>query len=232
MEQETRGKIDIIGHTKGGAKKTVTICNLGAIHAHKGRSCIIVDADGNQQTARKWANERKVNGHKPDVPVVSLVAKEPSASDFKEKVLALAERFDHVLIDAGGRDSRELRCAVTFVDRWIVPVVPSAGDVWALQELKGDVIDLLWPTNPDLEFSAFIAGANPLYPQRQVRDTIPGIEEYEIFNYMDVAICDRPIVVECFADGLGVCDLTGEGQNIKNAQQDFITLYNRLYEHE
>ena len=24
MEQKTRGKIDIVGHTKGGAKKTVT----------------------------------------------------------------------------------------------------------------------------------------------------------------------------------------------------------------
>lgn len=50
-------------------------------------------------------------------------------------VARLAEKFDTVIVDAGGQDSVELRQAIAVCDYLLIPVRPSQWDVWSLNNM-------------------------------------------------------------------------------------------------
>ena len=47
----------------------------------------------------------------------------------------LADRYDEIVIDAGGRDSMELRYALGVCDRAYILVQPFQFDIWTLRQM-------------------------------------------------------------------------------------------------
>ena len=98
--------ITVFGGEKGGTGKTTLATNIAAMLALRGKDVLLLDTD-RQGTASFWATVREEEKIEPRVACVQKFGKGLPA-----QVRDLAERYDEIIIDAGGRDSMELRYAL------------------------------------------------------------------------------------------------------------------------
>lgn len=149
------GKITIVGCNKGGAGKTTTAVNLSVGLAVAGYEVCLVDADP-QRSACKWYAEREASNL---LPKITLVEKRDNISS---TLRTLGEKFDHVVVDVAGRNSRELITGAAVADLIIAPHQCSQLDLDTLGELQEQVIRVR-DLNPSLQVYAYhsMASTNP-----------------------------------------------------------------------
>ena len=222
--------ITLSGQTKGGVGKSVLAANLAVILAHKGRNVLLVDAD-KQQSSTKWGSMRTMEGHQPAVVVAGAQAQETNALDFRKKISALKERFDDIVIDCGGHDSRELRASLTIADVLVAPVAPSIVDLWALKDFD-EILGQFLPANPDLKAHVVINKAPSLNFYNQLGQAREAMEELGNLKFSGITITERPRVQDCYQTGRGVFDLDGSNQSVAKAQNEMINLYNLVHVHD
>ena len=216
--------IILLGQTKGGVGKSVLAANLAVALAHKGSKVLLIDAD-RQATSTKWGSMRTLEGHSPEVLVAGIQAEDDTATAFREKVLALKDRFDDVVIDCGGFDSRELRASVTLADVLIAPVAPSLPDLWALQDLDA-IVGQLSVANPDMQAKIVINRAPSLNFYHGLEQAEDAMNELKNLSFSGVVISDRPRIQNCYQQGQGVFDLPDSNASAVKAQDEITKLYN------
>ena len=118
--------IILIGGEKGGTGKTTLAVNLAALRALQGRDVLLIDTDI-QASASYWAQSRDEAGIQPRVACIQKFGK-----GLQTEVRDLARRYQDLIIDAGGRDSAELRAALVVAERVYIPIQPSQFDIWTL----------------------------------------------------------------------------------------------------
>ena len=96
----------LIGGEKGGAGKTTLATNMAAMRALAGRDVLLIDTDP-QGSANSWSQSRDDESITPRVACVQKFGKGLPA-----EVKDLSKRYQDIIIDAGGRDSVELRSAL------------------------------------------------------------------------------------------------------------------------
>jgi chromosome partitioning protein len=110
---------------KGGAGKTTIAVNLATAFHLSGTETLVVDTDP-QATARDWGAASDA-----DTPVVAGVDRGSIAED----VPRLGSRFELVMIDGAPRLQDTYVEAVTVSDLVLVPVRPSAADIWSAETI-------------------------------------------------------------------------------------------------
>lgn len=125
--------ITLIGSEKGGTGKTTIATNLAVMRAHEGRDVLLVDGDP-QGSATNWAS---VRGDRP--PPITCVSKTGPKAGLD--IARLRDKFDDIIVDAGGRDSVELRSVMVIADQLVIPVKPSQFDVWTLSTMEQLTLD-------------------------------------------------------------------------------------------
>lgn len=188
----------LIGCEKGGAGKSNIGGNLGVWAALKGIDTIVLDADP-QGSAAKFIARRNEAG----LPVVHCVQK---TGDVFATAKDLAQRYQLVIIDAGGRDSKELRTAMVAADRMIIPTQASQVDLETLPHLD-ELIGLAQGINPGLEAFAVLSRAptNPVI--NEVADAKTLLVEFESFTMARSIIRDRKIYRDAWLQGKGVVEM-------------------------
>ena len=126
--------IILIGGEKGGTGKTTIATNLAAIRAKNGHDVLLVDTD-KQGSASSWSDIRDIKNIETRVPNIQKFG-----SNLTADVLDLQKRYEDIVIDAGGRDSVELRATMTIADKMFVPVQASQFDIWTLSIINDLVI--------------------------------------------------------------------------------------------
>lgn len=222
--------IILLGQTKGGVGKSVLSANLAVALAHNGRKVLLVDAD-RQATSTKWGSMRTLEGHEPAVLVAGAQAEDDAAKGFREKILTLKDRFDDIVIDCGGFDSRELRASITLADLLLAPVAPSLPDLWALQDLD-TVVGQLSVANPGLKSFVLINKAPSLNFYNQLDQAREAMEALDNLDYAEIVITDRPRIQDCYQVGQGVFDLDASNDSVRKAQEDIIKIYNLAMNHD
>src|SRR3954451_2772838 len=91
---------------KGGTGKTTFATNLAGMRATAGRDVLIIDAD-RQGSASFWTEKR--DDRNSGLPSVHCVQK--FGSGLMQAVKDMSRRYDDIVIDAGGADSREVEAA-------------------------------------------------------------------------------------------------------------------------
>ena len=127
MAEEERALVIAVAGLKGGIGKSTIALNLAACLHHDGHQVLVVDTD-TQGTLRKWAGRAEQLGHDAP-PVVSLEPKR-LARDLPR----ITRGFQVAIVDTPARLGREARAAMVAADLVLLPVLPGAPDVWALQE--------------------------------------------------------------------------------------------------
>ena len=191
--------IVLIGSQKGGCGKSTIAVNMCADLAVRGHDVVLVDAD-RQGTAATWATDRS---NHPDLPVVHCIQK---YENIRNTLLDLETRYEHVIVDAAGRDSRELRTGMTAAHILLIPLRPSQPDLDTLPNLQ-NVIGQAKDLNPDLTVYGLLtmAPTNPVVHEAdEARDYL---QDYPDIRLLNTIVRDRKIYRDAISDGRGVIEM-------------------------
>ena len=135
-ETEIRpGKVIALLNQKGGAGKTTLATHLAGEYAMQGRRVTLLDADP-QGSALDWAQRRAQSGQNRLYGVFGL-----ARDSLHQEAPQIAQQADFVVIDGPPRVAALARSALLAADLVLIPVQPSAYDVWASHEMVQLVVE-------------------------------------------------------------------------------------------
>ena len=191
--------IVLVGAEKGGVGKSTIASNLAVYLAREGVDVVILDTDP-QATCAKWADRRNAA---EAVPAVQCIQRQ---GDVAMALRDLSKRFAVTIVDAGGRDSRELRAAVSVANLLLTPIRASQADLETLPKLN-ELVGLARGLNPTLEAYAILsmAPSNPMI--HEVDDARELLAEFDQIKLADTVIRDRKVFRDALLAGLGVVEM-------------------------
>lgn len=212
--------ITVFGGEKGGTGKTTLATNIAAMLALKGKDVLLLDTD-RQGTSSFWATVREEEAIEPRVACVQKFGKGLPA-----QIRDLAERYDEIIIDAGGRDSMELRYALGVADRIYIPMQPFQFDIWTIRQMD-TLVEMAKGLNEGL--SAFIVlnrvATNPVIKEdREAREFITG-ENFQHLALAESMARDRIAFRKAARDGLAVIEYGQDSKAVSEMNQ----LYEEIY---
>jgi chromosome partitioning protein len=192
--------IILIGGEKGGTGKTTIATNLAAMRALAGRDVLLIDTDP-QGSANYWAQSRDEEEITPRVACVQKFGK-----GLPMEVKDLSHRYQDIIIDAGGRDSAELRASLTVTEKVYIPILPSQFDIWTLDQMD-KLVEISKAFNPDLQAKIIIgrSSANPSVHESE--DTEKLLGDFPNLGFANIIIRDRIAYRKAAKDGLAVVEL-------------------------
>lgn len=196
--------IVIVGCNKGGAAKTTTAINLAVGLAMQGKDICLVDADA-QRSASRWYAEREVNSLKPDI---TLIEKRDNIS---QTLKQLDDKFDCVIVDVAGRNSKELITGGTVADFIIAPHQCSQLDLDTLIELQTQV-ESIRNLNPDLQVFCYqaMATTNPILKEKERAEFIGFVSEFKEFQILESVGHYRKVYRDVMSEGKSVLETNNE----------------------
>ncbi len=192
--------IILVGGEKGGTGKTTLATNLSALRALAGRDVLLLDTDL-QGSASYWSQTRDEAKITPRVACVQRFGK-----GLQVEIQDLANRYDDIIIDAGGRDSVELRVSLVVAECAYIPIQASQFDVWTLDRMDALVTQAIG-FNPNLKSFVVIsrASTNPVVSETQEAQGI--LADFEHLSLADTIIRDRIAFRKAAREGLCVSEL-------------------------
>jgi len=191
--------IILLGSQKGGCGKSTTAVNLCAELARNGADVVLVDAD-RQGTAARWAEDRQAQGRIPPVHCVQKY------DNVRETLLDLDTRYQMVVVDAAGRDSRELRTAMTAADILLVPFRPSQPDLDTLPTLQ-EIITGAKDLNPKLKVFGVLTMAPTNPAVNEADEARAYLADFPEIHALQSVIRDRKVYRDAMSEGLGVIEM-------------------------
>lgn len=194
--------IVLFGGEKGGTGKSTLTTNIAVWLARQGRDTIIVDTD-RQMTASNWVDRRNAVGS-----LAKVHCAEKHGNVF-HSLRDLAGRYDEVIVDAGGRDSEELRTALVASNIVYVPLKASQPDLETSVHMN-ELVTLARGMNPSLDARLIIAMAptNPAINEaEQARELL---QELPVFSLSNAIIRERKIYRDAISDGRGVVEMDNQ----------------------
>lgn len=191
--------IILVGGEKGGTGKSTLAINLSVMFSQKKKDILLIDAD-KQGTSSQWSTQRDENQIMPRIPCIQKFGKQ-----IHLEIQDLSEKYDIIIIDAGGRDSVELRASMLVADLFLAPIRASQSDAWTLDNLENIVNDAML-INPDLK-TYIVVNQAPTNPSvREVDEINELLSEFEIFNPAKSIIRDRITFRHSFKEGIGIVE--------------------------
>ena len=197
------GKILIVGAEKGGSGKTTTAVNLAAYLATLGRDVMLLDADP-QGTATKWVERRDAAG----LPKVHSTQKK---GDIHNTAIDLAARYEFVIIDAGGRDSRELRSGLIAADVLYIPLRASQFDLETLPTMD-ELVGQARSMNTDLQARTLLNMTPTNNQNRERAEAVELLSNFPDLPMSDCSVSDRKVFRDSVLQGRGVVELANAGE--------------------
>ncbi len=189
-------------NTKGGVGKTTTAVHLATMFARTSKT-LLIDGDP-QASAASWAawrREAKENSGEEDTnsPTTTCLAGKAILAEGKQ----LAAGFDHVVVDAGGRDSAGLRSALLLAQIAIIPIGASNLDAAAMTDLL-EVVELARDYNPGLDVRVLLARVDP-----RTKDAVEMLQflEDQKLNVLQTKVCERVAFRRAIGEGAIVQEL-------------------------
>jgi chromosome partitioning protein len=122
------------------------------------------------------------------------------------EVRAMAEKYRDVVIDAGGRDSVELRAAMTVADALFIPIQASQFDVWTLDAMNL-LVEQAGAINKRLRAFAVLNRASPNPSVKEAEDARAALADYEHIRTATAVIRDRISFRKAAREGCTVGEL-------------------------
>lgn len=213
--------IIVVGGEKGGTGKTTIATNLATIHATHGKDVLLVDTD-RQGSASDWAATRDSSPELLRIPTIQKFGK-----SLTTELQGLADKYEDIIVDAGGRDSIELRASMLAADRLYVPLIPSQIDVWTLSTVIKLVEESqLFNSKLTPNFVLSRAPTNPAITE--IQEVTEALHEVESFTLCDAIIRDRIAYRKAPRNGMGVTELKSPEKDEK-AILEIMALYEEVF---
>jgi chromosome partitioning protein len=198
-----------VTNQKGGVGKSTIALNLAIAFHTEGARTILVDADP-QASSMSF---REVRGENPDLSNISVIAN--TSKTINRDIPPIAENFDYVLIDSGGRDSKVFRASVDCADVVLVPIVPGTLEIWG-SDKTFEILDEASIFNKKLKIFAML---NQVIQGTKIEKEIVSLEQElektHNVKFMKSSLCNRVAFRYSIAAGKAIFELTGEDRDQK-----------------
>lgn len=192
------GKIITVGSTKGGVGKTTLALNIAIARALAGRDVWLIDAD-RQGTA---STALAIRGEAGKWPAIAT-AQYTDGGQLRTQLLHQRNKFQDIVIDAGGRDSTALRAALVLSDLVLVPFQPRSMDVWAVADIAA-LIEEARAMRDGLQALAILNMADTAGSDNE--DAAAALADYPAMVYLDTPIRRRKSIANAAGNGLSVLE--------------------------
>jgi chromosome partitioning protein len=206
--------IILIGGEKGGTGKTTLATNLSAMRALSGRDVLLIDTDP-QGSANYWTQSRDEENISPRVACVQKFGKGLPA-----EVKDLANRYQDIVIDAGGRDSVELRSALVIAKKIYIPIQPSQFDIWTLNQMD-ELVETAKSFNLELVAKIVISRSSANPSVHETQETKELLADFPNLGFANINVCDRIAYRKAAKDGLSVIELKPKDAKAVNEMEMF-----------
>ena len=208
---------------KGGSGKTTIAVNLAFKFAEQGIDTMLVDADP-QRSVETLIDYRANKGL--ELPFTSVSR---TGDSLAKEVRNLANKYDSIIIDTGGRDSREMRQALLVSDIVLIPTIITSGFDQAVLNKMLNLISETLIMNENLKTLIVNnkASTNPML-QNKVQKFVDFLSEVELPQNVKLAntiLHEREIYKNVIFDGKSVIELEDN-----KARDEVNALYKELLE--
>ena len=211
--------IVLIGGEKGGPGKTTIATNIAAMRTIDMGDVLLVDTD-KQPTSSYWCSMREDKGIRPRVASIQKYDKA-----VRTEISELNKKFLDIIIDAGGRDSPELRGALLVCDKAIFPLRPSQFDLWTLGRLNS-LVEVALEINEKLKAYVVINQSSPNPAVREAEEMKEFLAEFDNIKLLNSVICERIVFRRAALNGMGVTEYKPE--DLK-ATEEMNSLYGEIF---
>jgi chromosome partitioning protein len=211
--------IIVVGGIKGGSGKTTVATNLAVIRSTEGHDVLLIDAD-DQETSTDFTiirNERRPDG----AGYTSIKLTGPAV---RTETLRLADKYEDIIIDTGGRDTTSQRAALTVADFLLVPFVPRSFDVWTLEKVSS-LVGEMQAANSDLQACTFINRADPRGQDNDEAAEV--LRETEMLSFIETPLGARKAFSNAAAAGLAVTEIKPQDPK---ATEEILMLYRYIFD--
>lgn len=212
--------IIVFGGEKGGTGKTTLATNMAARLAMTGKDVLLLDTD-RQGTASSWAAVREEENVTPRVACVQKFGK-----GLPGQVRDLSARYEEIIIDAGGRDSMELRYALGVADRIYIPIQPYQFDIWTIQQMDS-LVEMAQGINEKLKAFIVLNRVSTNLAVREEQETRDFLSEEDFANLSlaESVVRDRIAYRKAARAGLSVVEWAQDAK----AALELNTLFEEVY---
>mgnify|MGYP003392959182 FL=1 len=209
----------VCGGIKGGVGKTTLATNMAILFAQAGQDVLLVDAD-DQETASDFTIIR--NETLADLGGAGYTAIKLHGAAVRSEGLRLTSKYDHIVIDVGGRDTAGQRAALSIADVYAIPFLPASFDVWTLEKVAA-LIEEARPFNDKLKTLCFLNRADARGTDNDEATEIA--RETPQLTYIDSPLGNRKAFRTAASKGLSVIELRPEDPK---ATSELTALFDRL----
>lgn len=208
----------LVGGEKGGSGKSCLAQNLAVyLKLRFNTEILLVDCDP-QRTSSDWIQARNEQEELPSINCVQLYG------NIRNDLLSLQNRFDFVVVDCGGQDSKALRSSMAVATHALLPLRPKRRDIKTLPHLE-ELVNTCKAVNFHLKEAVVLTQCPSLPSQYKRIEEAKGVGVTYGLRVLDAITFNRNIYDDSEERGYTVLELEPEGkaaQEIRNIAEEFI----------
>jgi chromosome partitioning protein len=190
-----------IGGIKGGTGKTTIATNLAVWLSQKGADVLLVDADEQESSSDFTAWREETKKGKLGYTLVQL-----NGPTVRRQIEQLRPKYDHIVIDTGGRDTASQRAALFISDVYMIPFAPRSYEIWTLSKVQVLLNEIQGSRSTPLYVYSFLNKADTRGADNAEATEV--LSESRELNFIDYAVINRKAFATAASKGLSVFEMT------------------------
>lgn len=204
-----------VGGIKGGTGKTTIATNFAVFLSKKENDVLLIDAD-DQETSMDFTSWREsTTGENIGFTAIKL-----SGESIRSQVNRLVHKYDHIIIDSGGRDTTSQRAALTCSNVFLLPFQPRSFDFWTITKTVALINEIRAVKPTELQVLAFLNRADVNSPDN--REVAKQLKETPQITFIDQYLVNRKAFANAAGHGQSVIELTPQDEK---ATAELIALF-------
>ena len=189
-----------VGGIKGGTGKTTISTNLAVWLSRQGSDVLLIDADEQESASdfTAWREETK-----PESIGYTLV--QLHGATLRRQVEQMRSKYDHIVIDTGGRDTASQRAALFVSDIYLLPFAPRSYEIWTLKKVLELLSEIQSGRSTPLQTYSFLNKADTRGADNS--EAMEVLHENEELNFVDFPVISRKAFSTSASKGLSVFEM-------------------------